>query len=395
MPKGAHFQPFKMINILYIHQSSELYGSDKTLLHLVTKLDRTRYNPIVVLPENGLLKDALLIQNVKVIQSPVIKLHRNMFTVKYLSSLPVQVQKSISDIRKELHGLRIDIVQSNTLAVLLGVFLARKLKAKHVWHVHEIIVHPKFISNLYPTILNRYSDTVVCNSRATYENLLNRNKKLEGKLRVVHNGLDAADFVQNPTEDYRKKFGYQSTDIIITLVGRISRLKGHLLLLKVFENHFVKNHNVQLLFTGSPVKGQEHYLENIENEIRESNLEERVRIFAFQKNLLPIWIITDIAVSPSTEAESFGLVALEAMLSKKPVVATDLGGLKEIVVDGNTGFLFENENETALFKALEKLVNSEQLRADLGKKGYERAVSEFTLDEYLRKFDEIYTDLLS
>jgi glycosyltransferase involved in cell wall biosynthesis len=382
-----------MTTILYIHQASELYGSDKTLLYLVTRLDKTKYNPIVVLPGEGPLKEALLKENIKIIVTPVIKLHRKMFTIPYLSSLPLQVKKSIEHIQNETKGTKIDIVQSNTLAVLLGVFASRKLKAKHIWHVHEIIEHPKVISNLYPKILNRFAHKVVCNSNATLHNLLSRNAKLKNKLRLIHNGLDPAAFKIDNEASARQKLGYASKDIVITLVGRISRLKGHLLTLKVFNDFLKSNPNAKLLFTGSPVPGQEHYLEDVENKVNEYGLKNQVKIIPFQSDLSDIWKATDIAVVPSTEAESFGLVALEAMFSKKPVIATDLGGLKEIVVDNETGFLFENKNENALKTALQKLTSDKALRISFGEKGHERAVAEFSLDKYIQTFEQLYQEL--
>jgi len=382
-----------MTTILYIHQSSELYGSDKTLLYLVTRLDKTKYNPIVVLPGEGPLKDALLKENIRIIITPVIKLHRRMFTISYLGSLPMQVKKSIDHIQKEIGGVKIDIVQSNTLAVLLGVFASRKLKAKHIWHVHEIIEHPKIISNLYPKILNRFAHKIVCNSNATLQNLLKRNSKLKGKLKLIHNGLDASAFQMGNEAAARQKLGYAPQDIVITLIGRISRLKGHLLTLRIFNDFFKADEGVKLLFSGSPVPGQESYLEDVETKIREYGLEKQVKIIPFQNDLSDIWSATDIAIVPSTEAESFGLVALEAMFSKKPVVATNLGGLKEIVVQDQTGFLFENKNETAFKEALEKLISDKALRISFGEKGHERAVAEFSLDKYIQTFEQLYRDV--
>ena len=381
-----------MINILYIHQSSELYGSDKTLLCLIRGIDRSKYKPIVVLPGEGPLKEALTSESIQVIVTPVIKLHRKMFKPGYMASLPFEIIKSLKHIKKEIVGTKVDIVQSNTLAVLLGVFLAQRLKAKHVWHVHEIITHPKLISNLYPKLLNRYADQIVCNSHATLHNLLSRNSKLEGKIRVVHNGLDPNEFL--PKDSRQNLLGYSANDTVITLVGRISKLKGHQLLLKVFRDHLAGDPNVKLLFTGSPVPGQEYYLEELEQKIAAFKLDSQVKILPFQKDLSEIWNATNIAVSPSTEAESFGLVALEAMFSKIPVVATNLGGLKEVVVDNETGFLFENKNEEALKEALQKLISSPELRAQFGVAGFKRANAEFTLEKYIAGFEQIYEKLI-
>ncbi len=99
--------------------------------------------------------------------------------------------------------------------------------------------------------------------------------------------------------------------------------------------------------------------------------------------LQPIWDVTTIAVVPSTEPEPFGLVAIEAMLEKKPVVASNHGGLKEIVINDETGFLIEPHNSKALADALLQLAQDATLREKFAKKGYERATGVFTLDNYV------------
>jgi glycosyltransferase involved in cell wall biosynthesis len=125
----------------------------------------------------------------------------------------------------------------------------------------------------------------------------------------------------------------------------------------------------------------------------EYKLESHVQIIPFINDLSEIWNMTDIAIVPSTEAESFGLVALEAMFAKKPVIATNLGGLKEIVVHNETGFLFQNKNENELKDALEKLISNKDLRTTFGEKGNLRAVNKFSLDEYVQNFINLYKKL--
>ena len=71
-----------MISILFIHQSADLYGSDKTLLQLLTYIDRTKFNPVVVIPIDGPLKVELERLNIEVYITPVLKLYRNIITPK-------------------------------------------------------------------------------------------------------------------------------------------------------------------------------------------------------------------------------------------------------------------------------------------------------------------------
>ena len=138
-----------MINILFIHQSADLYGSDKTLLQLLTYIDRKKFNPIVIIPLDGPLKEELEKINIEVYITPVLKLYRNIVTLKNSIKFFSEYKKAINFLDELNRKHQFDIVYSNTLAVSLGMIYAKKRKIKHVWHVHEIIVHPKIIAFLY------------------------------------------------------------------------------------------------------------------------------------------------------------------------------------------------------------------------------------------------------
>ncbi|WP_333877448.1 glycosyltransferase family 4 protein [Flavobacterium sp.] len=380
-----------MINILFIHQSAELYGSDRTLLLLLTKLDKSRFHPVVVLPETGPLQAELEKQNIKVVIAPVLKLYRKMFTIKNIALFLKQVRSALKTLKELDKTYHFDIIYSNTLAVLLGMIYAKKSGKKHLWHVHEIIVHPRLIAQTFPKLLKKYANTVVCNSNATRQNLVARIPDLAGKTVVIHNGLSPRkkEFIKVD----KSQLGFRERDIIITLIGRISRLKGHKLLLETYINHLANKENIKLLFIGSPVPGQEYYLEEIEQLIHTHHLGDDVKILPFTKELDAFFEVSDIIVVPSTEAESFGLVALEAMLSQKPVIGSNHGGLTEIIVDKETGFLVTPNSAPALAEAIEKLATNEQLRREFGEKGYQRALTEFSEGLYIQKFEELFDRL--
>jgi glycosyltransferase involved in cell wall biosynthesis len=114
----------------------------------------------------------------------------------------------------------------STLAVLLGLIYKRKIK--HIWHVHELLFTQsnRFI---FPKILNKYANIVVCNSKAKKKNLVDREQRLRLKAIIIYKIEEG----NRESTSSIKDFGFTQTDIIITLVGRISRLKGHKLLLNV------------------------------------------------------------------------------------------------------------------------------------------------------------------
>lgn len=379
-----------MISIVFIHQSAELYGSDRTLLTLLSGMDKSVYKPLVILPGEGPLKTELHRLGIEVVIAPVLKLYRDIFKPRNMLSFIKDMQKSFRIINRLHKKYNFQLVYSNTLAVLLGMLFAKKNGIKHIWHVHEIIVHPKMIAALFPRLLKN-ADKIICNSIATRDNLVKRVKGLKEKCVVIYNGLDIDDTYEATNySEYRQTLGFSESDIIITLVGRISRLKGHKLLLTAYIQHLKSNSNVKILFVGSPVPGQEHYLYEVEDIISENHLEEKVKILPFTKDLSRVWNVANIAVVPSTEAESFGLTALEAMLWHKPVVAANHGGLTEIVVHNETGLLFEPCNENELASALKELINDAALREELGNKGYDRAVKVFSNEQYVQKIVSIF-----
>jgi glycosyltransferase involved in cell wall biosynthesis len=378
-----------MINILFIHQSAELYGSDKTVLLLLRYIDRTKFFPVVILPNEGPLKIELEKENIKVVIAPVLKLYRKIFT-------PKNILKSIKDIKKGIETLdalntlhHFDIVYSNTLAVLLGMIYAKKRKIKHLWHVHEIIVHPKFIASIFPKLLMRYSHLVVCNSKATQINLIQRIPILESKSIVIYNGIEIPKAINLD----KINLGFPEDNIIISLVGRISSWKGQQLLVSAFVILNEKYSNIKLVFLGSAPPNQEQFEISLKNKIAENKLQDKVFIFPFQKDVAKFWNSIDIAVVPSTEPEPFGMVAIEAMLAKKPVIAANHGGITEIVIDNETGYLVQPNNKIALAEAISKLIDDFQLRNQFGEKGHERVVQEFSIEKHVQQFETVFQNL--
>ena len=376
-----------MKNILFIHQSAELYGSDKTLLYLVSNLDKNKFFPIVILPHEGPLKKELEKENIKVIIAPVLKLYRNMFTPSNLLRFIKDYfkgTKTINLIKKEHH---IDFIYSNTLAVLLGFFYSFFHHTKHIWHVHEIIESPTIFTKLFRFLLNTSTNKVLIHNSVATQKFWN----CKGNNQVIWNGIAPFSEIQKMEKEKIKKTILNSdNEIIIALVGRISRWKGQLFLLDVF-NELIKTHpNIKLVYIGSAPPNQEHFLNALKEKIREYDLTNQVTIIPFQENINQLWQTIDIAVVPSTEPEPFGMVAIEAMMAKKPVVAANHGGLMEIVVHNETGFLVEPNNKLALKEALEKLINNPELRTTLGEKGFQRATENFSIENYVRKIEDIF-----
>lgn len=388
-----------MKSILFIHQSAELYGSDKTILMFISNLDKTKYLPIVILPFDGPLKDEFEKNNIKVIISPVLKLYRKMFT-------PINIIKFFKEYREGLKALEqlhkqydFKLVYSHTLAALIGISFAKKNKIKHLWHVQEIIAKPKVFNSVFKKILAIKSNhKIIYDSKATMDFWIKGNETLTKKSDFIWNGLDANEKATTSIETIEKVrnefFEVKEEAVVIGLIGRINSWKGQQLLLKAFSLIAEKHSEAKLVFIGSAPPNQEFFETDLIKNIQNYKLEERVKIIPFQNNIWQFWDSIDIAVVPSTEPEPFGMVAIEAMMAKKPVIAANHGGLTEIVLPNTTGLLFEPNNAKELALALESLLNNQATRIAFGEAGYLRANSHFSLKSHVDKFEKTFEELI-
>ncbi|MCD6180230.1 MAG: glycosyltransferase family 4 protein [Bacteroidales bacterium] len=385
-----------MKTILYFHQSAELYGSDKTLLQLVIGMSKKGHKVIVIVPEEGPLTGEFQNFNIKYIVSPVLKLSRDMFTLKKLSLFVYHFFSSTKTIRRETKNLNIDCIHSNTLAVLLGAFYAKLFRIKHLWHVHEIIESPILANKLYRFLVNSFSSKVVFNSKASFTSLIRDNKNLRAKSSIIYNGIEKPDKLYSLEEinHFKKEeMNLASDTLVIGVVGRISRWKGQILLLEAFEKLQKETSGVYLLIVGSPPPGQEHYLLDLKDHIIAKGLESHVQIHPFNTEIWKYWSSIDIAVVPSTEPEPFGLVAIEAMLMGKPVVAAAHGGLTEIIEDKKTGWLFKPNDKNNLYAGLKQLTKDKTLRNKLGKNAKIDVEKRFSKEKYVQNFSKLYKSM--
>lgn len=389
-----------MKTILIIHQSAELYGSDKTMLYFLSELDKTKYLPIIVLPFDGPLKTELEKNNIKVVIAPVLKIYRKIFTPKNIFKFIREYYQGIKALNALNKEYKFDLVYTHTLAALIGILFAKKRKIKHLWHVQEIIAKPKILNFLFKKILSLdCTHKVIYDSKATMNFWAENNPKLTKKSETVWNGIETKNiksFTNIELNEVRENFFFSSKEeIVISLVGRINNWKGQQLLLKSFNQLVSKYNTIKLVYLGSAPLNQEIFEIELKNQILEFGLEDKVVLIPFQKEIEKFWNAIDIAVVPSTEPEPFGMVVIEAMLAKKPVVASNHGGPTEIVIHNETGLLFEPNNHNSMSDALEKLIKEEQLRKTYGINGFNRVNTDFSLENHVNHFEKIFEELLN
>ncbi len=382
------------MNVLFVHQAAELYGSDRVLLALVESLTQSGFvTPIVVLPQEGPLLDEFRRIGVEVHVTALAKVQRSAFTPLGLLRFASTALRSVKGLDAVVAGRRIDVVHSNTVAVVSGGVWSRVRRVHHVWHVHEIILRPKLVAKALAWLVSLLSDKVVGISGMVRDNLIAQCPRLARQTVVVPNGMVP------PTRDiaaarhaWRSAEGLSDQHIVIGLIGRINAGKGQGLLLHALRRIIDAGHATQMrvVIVGSPPPGQDELLQQLERQIEELGVRKHVSVLPFRPDVWPIWCGMDIAVVPSTHPEAFGMVALEAMFAERPVVAANHGGVVDIVRDGETGLLVPPGDEAALSAALVKLSQDAELCRRMGRAGRERAKAVYSLTAQADAFRNLY-----
>ncbi len=374
-----HKLPPATLTVLFVHQSGELYGSDRMLLATTHALQRAGGHAIVFLPSAGPLLQALLERGIEchvLSDTAVIKLTRAGLSVRGLFGLLTAVPRAWRQWGRCIAGRPVHLVVSNTMAVLGGVPLAWRCAAPHLWHVHEIVENPRWAAPVFPWLAQRFAHRVVCNSRATQRSLLWFQPALATRSCVVWNGTPDPRRAAAATASLpplRQAFRPQGLPLAVGLVGRINRMKGHQLLLEAacaLRQRGIENFS--LVFVGDTPPGQQHHLHQLQQRAAALGLSGRVVFTGFMAQTAAAYAALDIVCMPSTEAESFGLVAIEAMAMSLPVVASCIGGLPELVVHGHTGLLHKAGDAQALADVLTPLLQNPLLRLRMGQAGRKR-----------------------
>ncbi|MDI3477208.1 MAG: alpha-maltose-phosphate synthase [Thermoanaerobacterium sp.] len=231
------------------------------------------------------------------------------------------------------------------------------------------------------------ADKIIAVSNDSKKDIMKCYNVPEEKIEVIYNGIDLNQYKKTDSNVARKKYGIDGRYILF--VGRISRQKGIIHLIDAVK---YLPQDVKVVLCASSPDTEEIKIE----------MKEKVKLYpniiwidkmVTKEEIIELYSNAEVFVCPSVY-EPFGIINLEAMACNTPVVASATGGIKEVVVDGETGFLVEPGNPEDLAEHIKKLLDDRGLAATFGANGRKRVEEMFSWESIAKKTYDMYEDVI-
>jgi len=372
--------------ILFVDQSGQIGGAELCLADIAAHY---RDDARVLLLSEGPFEGHLRERGVKVAVHP---LPASMASITKEAS-PLALAATLPAAAGYCSGLRRAIRSASVLylntakALLYGAAAKVGLRVPAIFHLHDLLEASHFSAmnlRLLVAAANRM-DAVIANSRATADAFRARGGRVP--VHVIPNGFDPAWADKVPdceAEALRREFNPEGRPVV-ALFGRLARWKGQEVLLRAAEQlpEAVFWIVGDALFTGD----DRDYADGLKRQAAAMQAREggcqRVHFLGFRNDVAALMRAADLVAHSSIAPEPFGRVLVEAMLARKPLVATRGGGPSEIIEDGVSGFLVAPGEPDALADAIRPLLRDSAMRAAMGASGRERAERLYTLHAVL------------
>lgn len=367
------------VPILFIHGIREIGGAERELLLILKQLQGHSYNSVVACPDGGALRKALEQIGVE---------------TRCVSFPPWRKVMAYAGRRNAIRRLREIIVEVRPALIHVNDiwWVPQSLRASAGLGV-PILAHVR--QEIEPPKVRRYGldqvDVVLAVSRHIQQSLEAGGVHPE-RLATVYSGIDMRCIP--PKDNGGGKSRLFGIPVDVPVIGTVANLfprKGYEVMLQALPRILATFPNVHYIIIGRGDAGYERTLRSL---ARTLGVEQAVHFVGFQEEVYSCLAAMDICVHPAL-MEGFGIAVLEAMAMEKPVVASRVGGIPEVVQHEATGLLVPPGDSEALASAVLRLLKEPYSRQHMGKAGKERLEMHFTLDQTMRTLQNVYAKLLS
>jgi glycosyltransferase involved in cell wall biosynthesis len=366
-----------MIRVLYVNHSADLDGATQVLVNVIGSFDSGRITPLVLLPRNGPITERFTAAGIPHKVIAVGHCRWDMYHVPMLHML----------LREE----KIDVIHANTLESYPAIVAAKLCGVPVLWHIHEMISHVHYYAHAFRHVDDKIFDNLVsaCSlictaseaSRGAFiEYCTGRGIDATDKVRAIHNGLTLPDVSTSPESPER---------FVITGIGNMVSVKGWNYLIEAYAGLLKDYPNTELNIVGQVFPG---YFFDLYDVAEARGVADRVKFLTETPDIARVYRESDIIVCSSL-METFPMVVLEAMSYAKPIVATDVGGVKEMITDRETGILASPGDPASLAAGIKRYLDNWEEAIEVGKRARQKVEKDFSLADQVQAFSSIYETL--
>lgn len=357
-----------IIKVMLVATDSNVGGAGMASVNLIKYIDKTKFLIDIVVPSGSRI-------------IPLIKeVGATPYEIDGISDKSLDL-KNVVEYIKLFKKEKPNIIHTHASlsARIAGKILGIKVVFTRHWvGITNVSGFAKFINNFL-------CDGGIGVSNAAKTAIISTGVK-ERKTSVIYNGVTPLEILQGKDKNIvKKKLGIENADnqVILGIAARLEEVKGHIYLLAAMSK-VVQNHpNVILLIAG------DGSLEDmLKEKTAELGIEKNVKFLGFYNNMTEFMNVIDMHILSSLE-EAFPLSLLEAMSVKTPCIATNVGGIPEIIIDGETGVLAESKNPESLENAIKKLLENKELLEKISEKAYTELNKKFS-PEIMAKETELF-----
>lgn len=396
--------------ILYIHHGYGIGGATLSLLYLIQQLDRSRYEPMVVCVYNGPAAQRLREAGLRVVTGTGIDHFGHTRLAWYSLRRPdvllcktLRFWPSVLRTERVVRELGADLVHLNTSGLPASAIGTRRAGVPLVWHIREPL-HHGYVGlrrALFRRFIHRCADRVIAICRDNARQLIPSDR-----IRVVYNFVDFSLFDRRLSgAAFRGELGLGPSAKIVLMLGGVAIPKGTWPLVQTLPlvRRRQQLSDVHVVIAGSvPTpdpgwRGRISRIQSYDRRIRRfisaHNLEHHVHFIGVRQDVPHLLGASDLLAFPSV-VPHFARPIIEAGAMAKPVVASNLGGPDELVVDGETGLLVPHDDPQALANAMVEILSHPEDAQAMGQAGYERARRLYSAETNAARTFAVYEELL-
>lgn len=381
--EGLPLAPPRPIRVLHVVSTFEVKTDTKWLLTLLRRRDTHRCIPSIACLYGGGPMQA----NFESIGVPATNWEA-----------PGELDlRAIHRAYREIRRGQFDVVHTHLLRADLYAGLAGKLAG------HPAVVSTAYaigeyrrdkkrlLDGMLDQLIRLMPDHVLAVSKAVRDDCIRRLRCPKDSVSVIHTGIEPADYV--PTEELRRQtrqqWGLQPSTPLIVTVARLSYEKGISVLIEAMGRLVQRHPEVVAAVVGDgPLKAE------LSEQVRQAGLDGRVRLVGFRSDIAAVLAGADIFCLPSY-MEGLPNVLLEASSAGLPVVATHVGGVGEVIQDGQTGLLVPSKRPDLLAEGLDRLLSDRPMAQRLAQAGRRRIEQHFSAEVVARKYQGLYETLVA